>query len=137
MDTSLGRTPRVGYLNDVQLRPRFRKSLYLQISSLGRSWVILRCFDTVFRRSYRYFSIALKVILSSSDRYEISPVTDLRLPACRRLLFNKGNRRRLHAGKPQIEVCQNVALSYHYDNNKERKLKSIKAEFCAICIYSY
>ena len=31
----------------------------------------LRCFDTVFQRPYRYFSIALKVILSLSDRYEI------------------------------------------------------------------
>ena len=31
----------------------------------------LRCFDTVFRRPYRYFSIALKGILSLSDRYNI------------------------------------------------------------------
>ena len=38
MDTSLGRTPRVGYLNEVQLRPRFRKSLDLQISSLEGSF---------------------------------------------------------------------------------------------------
>ena len=28
----------------------------------------LRCFDTVFRRPYRYFSIALKVFYSLSDR---------------------------------------------------------------------
>ena len=32
---------------------------------------ILRCFDTVFRKPYRYYSIASKVILSLSDRYEI------------------------------------------------------------------
>ena len=31
----------------------------------------LKCFDTVFQRPYRYFSIALKVILSLSDRYKI------------------------------------------------------------------
>ena len=31
----------------------------------------LRCFDAVFRRPYCDFSIALKVILSLSDRYEI------------------------------------------------------------------
>ena len=31
----------------------------------------LRCFDTGFRRPYRYFSIALKGILSLSDRYKI------------------------------------------------------------------
>ena len=29
----------------------------------------IRCFDTVFQRPYRYFSIALKVVFSSSDRY--------------------------------------------------------------------
>ena len=31
----------------------------------------LRCFDIVLPRSYRYFSLALKVILSLSDRYKI------------------------------------------------------------------
>ena len=31
----------------------------------------LRCFDIVFQRPYRYFSIALRVILSLSDRYKI------------------------------------------------------------------
>ena len=31
----------------------------------------LRCFDTVFRRPYRCFSIALKVILSLFDRYKL------------------------------------------------------------------
>ena len=39
----------------------------------------LRCFDIVFQRPYRYFSIALKLILSLSDRYKISPMTDYRL----------------------------------------------------------
>ena len=33
--------------------------------------VILRCLDTVFHRPYRCYSIALIVILSLSDRYEI------------------------------------------------------------------
>ena len=33
--------------------------------------IVLRCFGTVFRRPYRYFSIALKLILSLSDRYKI------------------------------------------------------------------
>ena len=31
----------------------------------------LRCFDTVSQRPYRYFSIALKVIFTLSDRYKI------------------------------------------------------------------
>ena len=34
-------------------------------------FVLLRCFDTVFQRPYRYFSITLKVFFSSSDRYKI------------------------------------------------------------------
>ena len=49
---------------------------------------VLRCFDTVFRILYRYFSIALKEILSLSDRYKIF-ASDL--------LW--------------IEVCQNVGLT--------------------------
>ena len=32
---------------------------------------LLRCFDIVFQRPYRYFSIALKVIFSLSDRHKI------------------------------------------------------------------
>ena len=32
---------------------------------------LLRCFDIVFQRPYRYFSIGLKVILSLTDRYKI------------------------------------------------------------------
>ena len=31
----------------------------------------LRCFDKVFQRPYRYFSIAFKVVFSLSDRYKI------------------------------------------------------------------
>ena len=38
-----------------------------------RTWAFakLGCFDTVFQRPYRYFSIDLKVVFSFSDRYEI------------------------------------------------------------------
>ena len=32
---------------------------------------VLRCLDTVFQGPYRYFSIALKVVFSLSDRYKI------------------------------------------------------------------
>ena len=32
---------------------------------------LLRCFDTVFRRSYRCFSIAFKMMSSLSDRHKI------------------------------------------------------------------
>ena len=48
----------------------------------------LRCFDTVFRKPYRCFSIVLKVILSLSDRYK---------------LFTND--------WPWTEVCQNVVFS--------------------------
>ena len=33
--------------------------------------IVIRCFGTVFRRPHRYFSIALKLILSLSDLYKI------------------------------------------------------------------
>ena len=48
---------------------RTRKSSRKRITrtSLG-----LRCFDTVFQRPYRYFSIASKVFFSLSDRCKIS-----------------------------------------------------------------
>ena len=36
-------------------------------------------FDKAFQRPYRYFAIALKVILSLSDRYKFSPMIDYRL----------------------------------------------------------
>ena len=39
--------------------------------SLAGAQERLRCFDTVFRRPYRYFSIALKVVLPLSNRYKI------------------------------------------------------------------
>ena len=49
---------------------------------------LLRCFDTVFQRPYRYFSIAFKVILSLSDSYKIFSSNWL-----------------------WIEICENVDLS--------------------------
>ena len=49
---------------------------------------VLRCFDTVFQRPYRYFSIALKVFFSLSDRYKIFTSNWL-----------------------WIEICENVVLS--------------------------
>ena len=52
------------------------------------SKMILRCFDTVFQRPYRYFSIALKVVFSLSKRYKIFTSNWL-----------------------WIEICENVALS--------------------------
>ena len=42
----------------------------VQIKCSEQSY-ILRCFDTVSRRPYRCFSIALKVILSFPDRHKI------------------------------------------------------------------
>ena len=72
----------------------------------------LRYFDTVFGRPFRCFSITLTAILSLSDRYKMFTSDWL-----------------------WIEVCRNVVFSrnrYHYDNNKQKTLKSIKSEFCAI-----
>ena len=44
---------------------------FLESALIGRTCQHLRCFDTVVRRPYRYFLIALNVILSLSDRYKM------------------------------------------------------------------
>ena len=61
MDTSLGRTPRVGYLNEVQLRPLLRKSLDIQISSLVGSFKKTNAFvSTLVQKSVRQTENGLK-----------------------------------------------------------------------------
>ena len=47
----------------------------------------LRCFDTVFQRPYRYFSIALKVVSSLSDRYKIFTSDWLWIEICEKCSF--------------------------------------------------
>ena len=82
-----------------------RYKIYLDYEALS-----LRCFDTVCQRPYRYFLIAYKVVFSLSDCYEIFTNNWL-----------------------WIEIC-NVVLSkinITNDNNKQKTLKLIKAEFCA------
>ena len=49
----------------------------------------LRCFDTVFQRPYRYFSIALKVVFSLSDRYKIFTSNWLWIEICENVVFSK------------------------------------------------
>ena len=48
-----------------------------------------RCFDTVFQRPYRYFSIALKVFFSLSDRYKIVTSNWLWIEICENVVFSK------------------------------------------------
>ena len=49
----------------------------------------LRCFDTVFQRPYRYFSIALKVFFSLSDRYKIFTSNWLWIEICENVVLSK------------------------------------------------
>ena len=49
----------------------------------------LRCFGTVFRRPYRYFSIALKGILSLSDRYKTFASDWLWVEVCQNVILTK------------------------------------------------
>ena len=49
----------------------------------------LRCFDTVFQTPYRYFSIALKVIFSLSDRCKIFTSNWLWIEICQNVGFRK------------------------------------------------
>ena len=73
---------------------------------------VLRCLDTVFQGPYRYFSIALKVVFSLSDRYKIFTSNWL-----------------------WIEICENVVLSkidITMTTINKKTLKLIKTEFCVI-----
>ena len=70
---------------------------------------MLRCFDTVFQRPYWYFSIALEVVFSLSDRYNIFTSNWL-----------------------WIEICENAVLSkidITMTTINKKTLKLIKAEF--------
>ena len=49
----------------------------------------LRCFDIVFQRPYRYFSIALKVVLSLSDCYKILTSNWLWIEICENVVLSK------------------------------------------------
>ena len=50
---------------------------------------MLRCFDTVFQRPCRYFSIALKVVFSLSDRYKIFTSNWLWIGICENEVLSK------------------------------------------------
>ena len=52
-------------------------------------WRLLRCFDTVFLRPYRYFSVALKVFFSLSDRYKIFTSNWLCIEICENAVLSK------------------------------------------------
>ena len=49
----------------------------------------LRCFDTVFQRPYRYFSIALKVLYSLSDHHKIFTSNWRWIAICKNVVLSK------------------------------------------------
>ena len=53
----------------------FRKCLIFLLIMCSKTHMILRCFDTVFQRPYRYFSISLKVVFPCPIAIKLSPVT--------------------------------------------------------------
>ena len=48
---------------------------------------LLRCFDTVFQRPYRYFLIALKVVFPLSDRFKIFTSNWLWIETCENIVL--------------------------------------------------
>ena len=58
------------------------------VGQLGKKYS-LRCFDTVFQRPYRYFSIALKAFFSLSDRYKIFTSNWLWIEICENVVLSK------------------------------------------------
>ena len=71
----------------------------------------LRCFDAVFLRPYRYFSIPLKEGFSLSDRFKIFTSNWLWIEICRNVVLRK------------IDITMTKI---------NKKLQLIRAEFCAI-----
>ena len=49
----------------------------------------LRCFDTVFQRPYRYFSIGLRIVFSLADRYKIFISNSLSIEICENVVLRK------------------------------------------------
>ena len=64
-------SPKVLYQNVTNTKRELWKTDRLTSFQNPSNTIRLRCFDRVFHRPYRYFSIALKVVFSSSDRYKI------------------------------------------------------------------
>ena len=69
--------------------PQLRFSRIVFAISDNFSKTPLRCFDTVFQRPYRYFSIALKVVYSLSDRYKIFTSNWLWIEICENAVLSK------------------------------------------------
>ena len=65
------------------------ESAYKSIFCIQKLVTALRCFDTVFQRPYRYFSIALKVFFSLSDRYKIFTSNWLWIEICENVVLSK------------------------------------------------
>ena len=55
----------------------------------GSVTTYLRCFDTVFQRPHRYFSVALKVVFSLSDGYKIFTSNWLWIEICENVVLSK------------------------------------------------
>ena len=97
---------------------RFLELCLKQSTSINLNYIAwekslkLKCFDTVFQRPYRYFSITLKVDFSLADRYKSFNFNWL-----------------------WIEICEDVVLSkidISLKTINKKTLKLIKAEFCVI-----
>ena len=50
---------------------------------------VLRCFDTVFQRPYRHFSVTLRVAFFLSDRYHIFTSNWLWIEICEKAVLSK------------------------------------------------
>ena len=67
---------------------RYKRNLYFVIE-VNKKICLLRCFDTVFQRPYRNFSIALTVNFSLSDRYKIFTSNWLWIGICENVVLSK------------------------------------------------
>ena len=70
----------------------WRRSLCSNLGGIGPEKLYratLRCFDQVFQRPYRYFSIALRLVFSLSDRYKIFTSCWLWIEICEKVVLSE------------------------------------------------
>ena len=107
------------------------------ISEFKASESNLRCFDIVFQRSYRYFSIALHVIFSQFDRYKIFTSNWLQIEICENVVLSKIDitTTTTEIDKSRI-LCDLDLSSYCYSSNLKfgvQQITSVRSKkFCML-----
>ena len=70
--------------------------------------IALRCFVTVFQRQYRYFSVALNIVFSLTDRYQIFTNNWLWIEICENIVLSKIDHFTMTTMKKNFEIDKSL-----------------------------